>query len=285
MNASSVVLVTASRLPNGMEDSAGLLDALHAQGVGAELRPWTDPNVAWQRFDRILLHAPWDYTEHIDRFDQWIDAADSGQLLNSARLTRWNTDKRYLCALADQGIPIPRTVTVARGADARVEELTDRLGTGRLVVKSVIGAGGRRTWLMKDARAAVDFMTGEAGSAQGALLVQAYEPAVESEGEYSAVHFGGELSHVVRKIPARGEFRVQDHYGGQVQAVSTEAWMADFSAQLMASLPEPAAYARIDFVIGQEGTPLLMEAELIEPDLFLRYGKDAYTRFARFLAS
>jgi hypothetical protein len=37
-------------------------------------------------------------------------------------------------------------------------------------------------------------------------------------------------------------------------------------------------YARADFVQGDGGAPLLMELELVEPDLFFRHSPDAVTR-------
>ena len=47
-------------------------------------------------------------------------------------------------------------------------------------------------------------------------------------------------------------------------------------------LPEPADYARVDLVPTARGV-VLMEVELIEPELFVLHGDGAAERFARFL--
>jgi hypothetical protein len=48
------------------------------------------------------------------------------------------------------------------------------------------------------------------------MLVQPCQPEVLNSGEASLVFFGGTYSHAVRKTPAAGDYRVQDHHGGQV---------------------------------------------------------------------
>ncbi|MGW6401867.1 ATP-grasp domain-containing protein [Streptomyces sp. NPDC055134] len=284
MSVPSVAVVTAARLPQGMEDTEGLLRALTARGARAELPVWSDPDVPWEEYDRVLLHAPWDYSEHLGDFERWVRRVGE-RLVNPPGLMRWNSDKRYLCELGARGIPVPTTAVVTEPGHARAAELAAELGTGALVVKSAVGAGGRRTWLVDDAQAAQEFLRGLGDDVPGPLLVQRYVPSVRDRGEYSAIQLGGRLSHVVRKVPAAGEFRVQHHYGGTVLPERVEPWMEDFVAKLTDSLPGKARYARVDFVMSEGNTPLLMEAEVIEPDLFLRYGEGAYEAFAALLTA
>lgn len=51
---------------------------------------------------------------------------------------------------------------------------------------------------------------------------------------------------------------------------------------VLAMLPEPADYARVDLVPAARGA-VLMEVELIEPELFVLHGEGAAARYARFL--
>jgi hypothetical protein len=44
-------------------------------------------------------------------------------------------------------------------------------------------------------------------------------------------------------------------------------------------------YARVDLVPGDDGRPLVLEVELVEPSLFLRFDDGAADRFARAIAS
>ncbi|MEA2212193.1 MAG: hypothetical protein QOF83_2141 [Solirubrobacteraceae bacterium] len=98
------------------------------------------------------------------------------------------------------------------------------------------------------------------------------------------IFFGGQFSHAVCKLPAPGGFRVQEQYGGTVvvHAPSPDE-LAVAQAALAAALSDPA-YARIDLV-ASPGGPLLMEAELIEPFLFLGFDALATERFAAVLAA
>jgi hypothetical protein len=44
------------------------------------------------------------------------------------------------------------------------------------------------------------------------------------------------------------------------------------------------AYARVDVIDGNDGAPVVLEVELVEPSLFLPAGAGAAARFARVLA-
>ena len=50
--------------------------------------------------------------------------------------------------------------------------------------------------------------------------------------------------------------------------------------QVLDAIGAPLLYARIDLVPGADGRWLLMEAELIEPDLYLGQAPDAGAAFA-----
>ncbi len=119
--------------------------------------------------------------------------------------------------------------------------------------------------------------------AEGDVMVQPFVASVAEAGEVSLVYFGGRFSHAIRKQPAPGDFRVQDMYGGTVhphQPTAAELAVAD---AVLARTPAPTTYARIDLV-EFDGAPALMEAELIEPELFLGATPEAATNFARVLA-
>jgi glutathione synthase/RimK-type ligase-like ATP-grasp enzyme len=76
------------------------------------------------------------------------------------------------------------------------------------------------------------------------------------------------FSHAVRKRPASGDFRVQGDFGGTVEEVTPSRSVRDFGGSVLAAVSRPWLYARVDLVETDRG-PVLMELELIEPDLFL----------------
>jgi glutathione synthase/RimK-type ligase-like ATP-grasp enzyme len=117
----------------------------------------------------------------------------------------------------------------------------------------------------------------------GDALIQPFEPGV-AEGEVSLMYFGGDYSHAVRKIPADGDYRVQVFYGGLVEphvAADAERQVAEAA---LAAVPAELAYARVDLVPTSRG-PVLMELELIEPQLFLDEPGEPAAAFADHLVS
>ena len=270
-----LALVTAAHLPAGMEDTPKLMSRLQSAGATPTVVQWSDPQISWDSFDRVLLHSPWDYSAGFHEFVCWLDNfKDDDRLVNSHSLISWNLDKRYLMDLRQRGVIIPETLAENVGRNF-TEAALGALAAGLpLVIKPAVGAGGKRTYRTSSADEAIKLIRDEMPDEP--VLVQQYESAVETRGEYSAVFIGNSVSHVVRKIPKADEFRVQSQHGGTVARESVEPWMEDFTRSVIGALPAHPSYARVDFIVDEAGTAKLMEIELAEPDLFLRYHQDSY---------
>ena len=80
-----------------------------------------------------------------------------------------------------------------------------------------------------------------------------------------------------------GEFRVQQDFGGRVEAASPSASLLSFAASVMTLVPDTCLYARVDVVESSRG-PLLMELELIEPELYFLHVPEAASRMAQLIA-
>jgi glutathione synthase/RimK-type ligase-like ATP-grasp enzyme len=99
-------------------------------------------------------------------------------------------------------------------------------------------------------------------------LVQSFVPEIESGGEVSLVYLDGHFSHAVLKRPKAGDFRVQKDFGGSLEPTTATEELVAFGGRVLAAAARPWIYARVDLV-GTDAGPVLMELELIEPDLFL----------------
>ena len=258
-------------------ESGRLVAALSRRGVHAEILPWDAP-VAWARSPLVVVRSPWDYTERHREFMEWVAAtAAATRLVNDASLIAWNAHKGYLVELARAGVPVVPTSLLERGCAAAARRAALAAHGEQVVIKPAISAGARGTILARAASAQAAAHLAALTRA-GDALVQPYLPAVV-DGEMSLMCFGGVLSHAVRKLPARGDFRVQEEHGGSVVAHEATAAERAVAAAVLEAVPGTAHYARIDLVRGAEG-PLLMEAELIEPELFLGADPAAPERFA-----
>jgi hypothetical protein len=122
------------------------------------------------------------------------------------------------------------------------------------------------------------------------MMIQPYLANIADEGEYSLFYFAGQFSHAIIKHPAKGDFRVQDQFGGYEEATDAPALaqeLAEAALGAAASLTDTTAlaYARVDMLRDGEGRFRLMELELIEPSLFLRFAPDSGAAFAQALRS
>ena len=247
--------------------------------------PWTeiDP-YALIDAPPILLRSTWDYHRMPTMFVAWLDAlADAGRVtMNPPRIARDNIDKIYLQALEGAGIAIPRTRWLDRiDNDAIGRALTDE-GWDRAVLKPRVAATAYGTFLVaKDSTLPDDDLA--PARSTGALL-QEVVPEILRHGETSIVYAGGAFSHAVVKRAKDGDFRVQQDFGGRVEPVSPSTSLLSFAASVMTHVDDTCLYARVDVVESSRG-PLLMELELIEPELYFLHVADAAPRMAREIVS
>lgn len=261
------------------EDDTILARAFGEIGIEVHGRPWQDL-VPAPGAPPILLRSTWDYYRHPQRFSAWLGGmADSGaRLFNPAATALDNMDKGYLRALQRQGCPIPSTRWLDRPDRSSVARVLAEEGWDHAVLKPRVSAGSYGTILIRD----LDCLTDEAlaPAQESGGLVQEFLPEIQDEGELSLLFFGGEFSHAVRKQPRRGDFRVQGKHGGETCVASPSPAALALGHALLATVPAPCSYARVDVVESRRG-PLLMEIELIEPELFFRFAPDSATRLAR----
>jgi glutathione synthase/RimK-type ligase-like ATP-grasp enzyme len=150
----------------------------------------------------------------------------------------------------------------------------------KIVVKPVVSASAHKTWLMDGTalppKAELEQQMG------GPFLIQQFIPEIQTDGEISFVYIDGQFSHAVLKRPRAGDFRVQQEHGGSTEAFLPSAAQVDQANRIAAMVPQvrESLYCRID-AVARDGKLLLMELELIEPELFLGLAEGAAARFAK----
>lgn len=275
-----VALVTSAALPSLYGDEQELPSAFAAAGVDAAPVVWSDPEVAWSRYDAVVIRSTWDYFQRIGEFVAWLDRIEREgvRLYNPVPLVRWNFDKRYLAELKARGVRIVPTRFFDAGARVDLPALLREAGWTEAIVKPAVSGGAWRThrFAVADA-AAVQRELDEILRGSGAL-VQPFLDEITRVGEHSLFFFGGRFSHAVVKTPASGDFRVQAQFGGTHRAIEPPAEMLEAARAVLDLLPAPALYARIDG-IERDVRFELMEVEVIEPYLFLPGSPGAIDRY------
>lgn len=276
-----MAFATCSELRDGSPDD-------HAAGalLDADYPVWDDPSVDWDAYDRVILRSVWDYTLRVHEFLDWCRRIGSERLRNGVEIAEFNADKRYLSDLSCPTVP---TLFVAPG-----ERPPD--WDREMVVKPSVSAGARNTGrfapeFAPDAQALLERIHASGRTA----LVQPYLRSVDELGETALVFIAGQLSHELHKRPVLAPDEV---------APTTEDRLAVAKAMLEADLVVARAarederalaraivaeisgrfgtplYARVDLVRDDEGRPVLLELELIEPRLYFAEAGGAAERFA-----
>jgi hypothetical protein len=242
---------------------------------------WEDPHCDWREAELVLIRSAWDYSYRRDQFLRWADeVARVTRLWNPPALVHWNTHKGYLCDLAERQVPTVPTVLLPAGSETRLDALLAERGWDEAVLKAAVAQTGR--YAMRTSRA-------EAARGQAHLdrivphedmLVQPYTVSVEQQGEVSLMYVDGDFTHAVRKQAAGGGFMVHHDYGGSERATRPTAAESRVAARALEEVPERTLYARVDLVAGPGGKPLVMELELVEPELFFRFSQAAVEHLA-----
>jgi len=272
-----VLLASARDLIKPDLDTPLLEAALAARGVDVRTAPWDDETAGWDGAALVAIRSTWDYFDRRPEFVDWVDqVAAATRLVNPADVVRWNSAKTYLADLGAKGVPILPTAFLSHGADADLQAEALAGFDAEVVVKPAVGGGARGALRApagspEAAAHVADLVT------TGDVLVQPYEPTV-AVGEDSLIFLGGVFSHAVRKVPAAGDYRVQEQYGGTVAPIEPTYLQEQVAAAVLAAVPAQLAYARVDLV--RPGEPALMELEVIEPELFLRLDPPSAGRLA-----
>lgn len=253
--------------PDGHDDEReAVLTAWREAGVEGRAERWDDPDADWSAYDAVVVRSVWDYCDRRAEFLAWARRVERvSRLLNPADVLENNTDKTYL---RDLGVPIVPTHWSSRDLPEHRE----------YVVKPTISASARDTIRTADRGEAVAFAA--ALEAAGRVpMVQPYLDMVEAEGETSLLYFNRRFSHAVRRSPVLAPGMTgADNVRAQPRTPAPD--QVDLAEKVLAAIPQPLLYARVDLVRLPGGEPALIELELTEPYLYLHQAPGSAAGFA-----
>jgi glutathione synthase/RimK-type ligase-like ATP-grasp enzyme len=284
----AIAIASCARLPAGDAEDQLLVTALAELGLAGFVLPWSDPGVDWAAFDATVIRSTWDYPARPAQFLAWAQAVP--RLHNPVEVLRDNIDKRYLARLAAAAIPVVPTEFFAPGDELRLPSGSE------FVVKPSVGAGsigaGR---FPADAHEPASRHAQLLHASGRTVMVQPYLAEVDAAGETAVIFLDGRFSHAIRKSALLAPETSHRIDSGQLYLTETitasqpSADELEVAERVHALLTErlagdsPLLYARIDLLPSPDG-PLLLEAELIEPSLFLDHAPGAAGRLASAIA-
>ena len=278
--------VTTAAARGRDDDEPLALHALAGLGVRVDVVDWTDPNVPWSAYDRVVLRSAWDYPDRLSEFRRWLGAVeDVTDLRNSVEVVEWSLDKHYLAELDDAGVPITPTTFVEPGDPFEPPD-------GRFIVKPAVGAGSRDAASYEPEQSALAQAHLRRLHERGrSVLVQPLLTSVAAEGEWPLIYLHGEYSHAASKrvvLPQAGA--VADLFAAEANAAHVadddQRAAADAAIEVVTRRFGAPLYARVDLVRDNAGHMCVLELEMVEPSLFLpQGGPDAVDRAAAAFAA
>lgn len=264
-----------------------LIPFFEKRGWSVETVSWHSASPEWNKFDYVIVRSTWDYQQHAEEFLACLEdiEASSAVLLNPIFLMKWNIEKHYLKDLQGKGVPIVETMWGSEFNNNVIEEAFAQFSSDTVVIKPTLSANADDTFKLS----AADWREGHVYQEvlystfhQRDFMIQPFLSSVVDEGEYSLFYFGGEFSHAIKKVPQKGDFRVQEEHGGSLHSIAVDSEQLAIAEKALAAMPCDALYARVDLV-RQCNNWAIMELELIEPSLYFNLDPQSPLRFVEAL--
>lgn len=236
--------------------------------------------IDWKSATACVVRSTWNYHLKLDQFRNWLRRVNAEcKLLNPLELMVWNSRKTYLRDLEQRGLSTVPTVFFDGTFD--VGSVSREQGWEQFVIKPVTGLAtyGVKTinsldlGALEQAQVHCDSLLKD-----GTVMVQPFLKSVGDEklGERALVFIDGEYTHATRKTA----FQPLKPAGGAGEyPLTAEPDEVELAKRTIASLDTTPLYARVDIIRTDDGKPVILELELVEPSLFLAFSNDAVQKF------
>lgn len=256
-------------------------EALTKKGFCVTRKSWDDPNFDWKKTRFALFRATWDYFHRFPEFQDWLNRAkEQTQLINSSETLLWNMDKHYLLDLEAAGVSVVPTSIAEARSNSSLQNFYEQSPYAEAILKPTVSGSARHTYRLRRDNIEEHAELFEQLIQKEAMMLQPFQERILTAGEVSLIYFGKTFSHAVRKRAKKGDFRVQDDFGGTLDDHDPDAEELSIAEAALDACPSLPVYARVDLVRNEANEPLVMELELIEPELWFRRNHEAARKLA-----
>jgi hypothetical protein len=278
MTEIDIVLLTESRYIDAnpsesykkdvLKEDHVLSSALEKRGFSTLRVSWTDPDFDWSSAKFLMFRSIWDYFYHFEQFKLWLQNREGeGKFINVLPQVRWNVDKHYLKDLEDKGISIVPTKYLEAGNALGLTQVFNDHPSDKLIIKPAVSGTARHTYLITRSNVSAHERIFNELIGKESMLVQPFLKNIADQGEVSLVLFEGNYSHAILKKAKPGDFRVQGDFGGTLHAYNPSDEEIHFAKKVVETCDPIPVYARVDVARDDNNEMVLVELELIEPDL------------------
>lgn len=272
--------VTAGFLGGLFEDDVPAARELERRGCQVVPLVWNEAFDA-RELDALVLRSPWDWYHHRADFRRFLAGLHSSPcpVFNPPAMLERYADKTYFRHLHTLGVATVPTHFFSPQALEEVPHVLSERGWREAVLKPSFTANASGAHRFEVRR--VHEVLGEARqyAVDSEWMLQPFLDDVVARGEWSVVFFGQRFSHAVRKRPKAGDFRVQPEHGGRSELLTPPVHVQAAAERIVQLAVPDALYARVDGVETAQSF-LLMELEVVEPQLFFGLHPPAAAHFA-----
>ncbi|MDG1122115.1 MAG: hypothetical protein P8J70_09375 [Glaciecola sp.] len=263
-----------------------LIEPFARRGINVATISWRATDTDWSVYSAVIVRSTWDYQDDPAAFMATLAQIENSgtRLINPLALMQWNVSKDYLQTLEEQGVEIIPSQFFQSADTAVIDSHFAYFETDELIIKPLISANSDNTFRLSKLAVAGQSDILNSTFTATPCVIQPFLSSVVDEGEYSLFYFNGQYSHTIKKVPKQGDFRVQEEHGGQLHSVQPDTKLLNTAAHVLAQLPEPSLYARVDLLrntTGDDDSWQLMEVELIEPSLYFNMDEKSPERFVQ----
>lgn len=265
-----------------LTEDALIQKSLEKIGLKVFRTSWSNPDFDWTSTRAAFFSTTWDYFDRYAEFSKWLEDIRSKTLLiNPYETIKWNLDKHYLNDLEEAGINVPETIFAEVGETINLLQLFNKSGWKETVLKPAISGAGRHTYrLNKNSVTNYENIFSELLKNES-MMLQEFQENVISKGEVAYMVMGNKFTHAILKKAKKGDFRVQDDFGGTVELYDASQKEIDFALNTVAKCGKETTYARVDVIYDNNNKLAVTELELIEPELWFRFKNSAADDLAK----
>ena len=291
MKVFDVVLLTDSRyvnpskidpyIQNVLKEDGLVMEGLEKLNLKTIKKDWNDTNFNWSSTKSAIFRSTWDYFDQFSNFRNWLELVkEQCYLINPYEQINWNLDKHYLLDLQKLDLPIVESVFVSKKTQLNLETISKSKNWKDIVIKPTISGAARHTYHLKNDEIKKFQDKWLSLTNDEDFMVQEFQKNILSTGEIAVMIFGGEYSHSVLKKAKKGDFRVQDDFGGSVEKINPSLEIIELAEKTVKSLKTMPIYARVDIIFDNVSNPVISELELIEPELWFRFKEESAYKLA-----
>ena len=291
MKEFDVVLLTDSRyvnpkkidpyIQNVLKEDRLVMDGVEKLNLRTIKKDWNDTNFNWSSTKSAIFRSTWDYFDQFSNFRNWLELVkEQCYLINPYEQINWNLDKHYLLDLQKLDLPIVESVFVSKKTQLNLETISKSKNWKDIVIKPTISGAARHTYHLKNDEIKKFQDKWLSLTNDEDFMVQEFQKNILSTGEIAVMLFGGEYSHSVLKKAKKGDFRVQDDFGGSVEIINPSLEIIELAEKTVKSLKTMPLYARVDIIFDNGSNPVISELELIAPELWFRFKEESAFKLA-----